>query len=284
MSSTYLTFVAVVVAVAAGLLPLVSAANEELWVVQKEGTDGDSGKPAFVKAFTVVAFAEIFDKTWFVTLILALQSGKRYAFYSSFAALAVHTVLAAALGFEIARLFKASTIDFMTAALFALFTILYAKDFYDADPEADMLKTGREEAGDGFNADECLVDKNKNDSSYASLPNTGATNAKSGGAAKSSSSPWSRMFGGFMVVFIAEWGDRTQFAMVGLHSSLPVVPVFLGSLLAFALLCLSAVCVAEIVANRSIRERHVFALVSLSFSVFTLVSLKSGFDNRKDGN
>jgi len=86
-----------------------------------------------------------------------------------------------------------------------------------------------------------------------------------------------------MLVFIAEWGDRTQFAMVGLHSSLPVVPVFIGSLVAFALLCFSAVCVADIVANRSIGERHVFAVVSFSFSIFALLALRSGFADKAAG-
>ena len=37
----------------------------------------------------------------------------------------------------------------------------------------------------------------------------------------------------FIAVFVAEWGDRTQVAMVTLHSSAPWVPVCIGSMVAF---------------------------------------------------
>eukprot|EP00966_Prymnesium_polylepis_P182729 4233694-Prymnesium_polylepis.1 len=33
----------------------------------------------------------------------------------------------------------------------------------------------------------------------------------------------------FSVVFIAEWGDRTQLVMIGLHASRPVVPIVVGA-------------------------------------------------------
>merc|ERR1719504_627454 len=67
------------------------------------------------------------------------------------------------------------------------------------------------------------------------------------------------------LMFIAEWGDRTQIAMIGLHSSLPVMPVFYGSLLAFFVLSLSAVLIAAVVDQQKISERTVAGLVSLSF-------------------
>jgi len=44
----------------------------------------------------------------------------------------------------------------------------------------------------------------------------------------------------FMGVFIAEWGDRTQIAMIGQHASQPLIPVCIGSLIAFFLLTVSA--------------------------------------------
>merc|ERR1719330_1578221 len=59
----------------------------------------------------------------------------------------------------------------------------------------------------------------------------------------------------FMGVFIAEWGDRTQIAMIGQHASQPLVPVFLGSVLAFFFLTLSAVGAATLLSGQKIRER-----------------------------
>jgi len=84
-------------------------------------------------------------------------------------------------------------------------------------------------------------------------------------------------------VFIAEWGDRTQLAMIGLHSSLPVLPVFYGSLLAFAMLSLSAVSVVAVVDQQKISERCCMGLVSFSFFVFAAMSLRDGIlENRTD--
>ena len=45
---------------------------------------------AFSKAFVNVALAEIFDKTWFVTLFMAIPYSKLASFLGAFSALAVH--------------------------------------------------------------------------------------------------------------------------------------------------------------------------------------------------
>lgn len=268
-------------------LPQLAASISE--IVYSGGAE--NAYKAFTKSMMVVGVAEVFDKTWFVTLVLSLKIGKQIAFLGSFAALAVHTLLSAVLGLAIARYVRASTLDFATAALFTLFAIMYAKDYYYADPDGDMISAGKEEA------DECFGDTpaEPGTSAYGGCGESQDCQGVSKcdeeqpktllqAVPQTKASPfWRKLFQAFLMVFVAEWGDRTQFAMIGLHSSLPVVPVFLGSLVAFFILCLSAVMVAAVVEKQPLSERLIYGCVSLSFVVFALLSLRDGMIARADG-
>merc|ERR1740129_1501833 len=78
----------------------------------------------------------------------------------------------------------------------------------------------------------------------------------------------------FVGVFIAEWGDRTQIAMIGQHASQPLVPVFAGSAVAFFLLTLSAVGLASVASRMKLSERLVHGLGAASFAIFSVLALK----------
>merc|ERR1719356_545542 len=79
------------------------------------------------------------------------------------------------------------------------------------------------------------------------------------------------------LTFIAEWGDRTQIAMIGLHSSKPLVPVCFGSAIAFLLLTASACLTAKFIGTRRLSETLVKGISAVSFAVFTLLSINDGF-------
>jgi len=57
----------------------------------------------FCRSLALVGVAELFDKTWFMGLLLALRYRARTVFVGSFAALFLHTILAAAMGYAFAR-------------------------------------------------------------------------------------------------------------------------------------------------------------------------------------
>lgn len=80
----------------------------------------------------------------------------------------------------------------------------------------------------------------------------------------------------FVAVFIAEWGDRTQVAMITLHSSAPWVPVCLGSLVAFLVLTLSAVLAASLLQQAKLSERVILAVSACSFLLFAALAFRDG--------
>lgn len=276
------------------------------------GMDPSSSLFVFWQSLLIVGVAELFDKTWFMGLLLALRYKKLTVFTGSVLALLLHTVLAAALGLAFAKMLSQRVLNFMAAFLFFTFAVLYAKDCYFSDPKGDALAAGKAEA-----AKDCGLEPNVDEAvdsgaesagctaaGAAVAPNTsaaqsgdestgstsGASSSEEGatGDARSellnvSSEPMNEcmVFAKcFMVVFIAEWGDRTQIAMIGQHASRPLIPVFLGSSVAFFLLTMSAVGTASLLAGRSLSERLVFGISSACFTLFAILALKDALSSR----
>eukprot|EP00746_Dinoflagellata_sp_MGD_P155162 gnl/MRDRNA2_/MRDRNA2_85230_c0_seq2.p1 gnl/MRDRNA2_/MRDRNA2_85230_c0~~gnl/MRDRNA2_/MRDRNA2_85230_c0_seq2.p1 ORF type:complete len:297 (-),score=37.24 gnl/MRDRNA2_/MRDRNA2_85230_c0_seq2:28-801(-) len=220
------------------------------------------------KSFVLIAIAELFDKTWFVALLMALKYDKFIVFWGCFSALLAHTIIAAIFGYTIARFVPVVFLHFGAAALYAFFALLFWQDYLNAAEDSDIIAAGKEEA-----AEECEADV---DDSY------GATQGTSQLVKKSGMRRLLKIFGTcFMAMFIAEWGDRTQIAMIGQHASQPLIPVCIGSALAFLVLTLSAVIVGSLMANTTLSEKTVHLVSALSFAVFSFLSFQDGLAQQK---
>merc|ERR1712014_179103 len=93
------------------------------------------------------------------------------------------------------------------------------------------------------------------------------------GVPKQKSKSLSRIFTEcWMAMFIAEWGDRTQIAMIGQHASQPIIPVCVGSLVAFFLLTVSAVMVGMFLDGMRLSEKKVHLVSSISFFIFAALA------------
>jgi len=81
---------------------------------------------------------------------------------------------------------------------------------------------------------------------------------------------------------MAEWGDRTQVALIALTSSLPVLPVCLGGICAKFLLTGSAVVMPCFVDKRRFSEVFMNGVTALSFAGFTALALLAGVKARNE--
>jgi len=232
-----------------------------------------SNLDAFFLSFCVVAMAEIFDKTWFVALVLAMRHDKRPVFWGSFCSLSVHVVIAASFGWYLSHMISMKALHFGVAILYGVFTILYAYD-WAASEGSDIVATGREEVAPSFQE---ARDANEEGALMAG-PAYGTVKAPiSGRLRPRRSSGFSDVFlVAFTAVFVAEWGDRTQIAMIGVHATQPLLPVMLGSTVAFGLLSLSAVVMSKFLGDRTLSETTVKGIVALSFAVFTAIAVYDG--------
>jgi len=247
----------------------------------------------FLRSVVLVGIAELFDKTWFMGLLMALKYDKVTVFMGSFLALFVHCFLAAAFGLAFAKFLSQHILHYLAAGLFAFFAVLYSWDLYQADPDGDAIQTGKEEAEESVSIEnkdkveegECTGGQQLVHTKSESMKITSAkipAGFEYGSFRADPKAPCKWVVFGkcFVAVFIAEWGDRTQFAMIGQHASQPLVPVFAGSVLAFFLLTLSAVLVASVLKDQRLSERLVHAVGAIAFAVFAVLSFRDALNDQ----
>ncbi|MBE9396543.1 TMEM165/GDT1 family protein [Pontibacterium sp. N1Y112] len=87
----------------------------------------------------------------------------------------------------------------------------------------------------------------------------------------------------FMLVFIAEFGDKSQIVCMTLAARYRPLPVMLGAIVAFSLLNLLGVTIGA-VAARWLPEWLVLAAVCLLFLLFGIQSLRENSEDDVDGN
>jgi len=208
---------------------------------------------AFVESFYVVSIAELFDKTWFVAMLLGLAYTVRSAFWASCVAQSIHTCIAASFGMGISTIIPVSTLHFIVSGVFGLMTIFYANEWYEADPFADAsvedAKAQKKEKEDAE------INHGMLDAAFVSC---------------------------FVIVFMAEWGDRTQVALIALTTSLPVLPVCLGGLVAKFLLTGTALLMPSIVDKRRFSDTFMNGVTAISFAGFTALALLAGVKARNE--
>lgn len=211
-----------------------------------------------MQTIVLVGSAEIFDKTFFIAMVLAMQYRKKGAsvFLGCYSALLVHVLIAALCGYAISTLMSPRALDMAAAILYAVFAGLYAKDYLSADADS-----------------KCEFEDTQNEFACAEteVENYGIINSKKLGKPIQNVT-MKVLMAGFTATFIGEFGDRTQIAMIGQHASQPIVPVCIGSSIAFFILCLIAVVSGNYLSDCAVTERQVCLIGGLSFATFAVVS------------
>jgi putative Ca2+/H+ antiporter (TMEM165/GDT1 family) len=206
----------------------------------------DPALAAFGSSFTAITLAELGDKTFFVALLLAARHRARWVFTGAFAALAVVTVVSLAVGYGLRSLLPASLVPWLAAALFGGFGLKLL---------IDAQGLGANAAAEEAEEAEELVEQAE--------------------ARHPSATAWGVMREAFALVFIAELGDRTQFATIFLATGpgFGFAALLAGSLLGHALVTALAVGAGRWIGQR-ISERLLFQLSGGLFLVFALVALR----------
>ena len=206
----------------------------------------DPGLTAFGSSLTAITLAELGDKTFFMALILAVRHRPRWVFIGAFSALAAVTLISLGLGYGLKELLPQGVVPWIAAALFLGFGL---KLLFDAQGMA--ANAAEAEAQDA----ESVIDRAENGHCY--------------------STAWSVIWEAFGLVFIAELGDRTQFATIFLAAApgFTFAGLLAGSLLGHAVVTALAVGAGQWIGKR-VNEALLYRLSGGLFLVFGLVSLK----------
>ena len=209
----------------------------------------DPGVAAFGASLTAITLAELGDKTFFMALILAARHRARYVFLGAFAALTAVTLISLALGYGLRELLPASVVPWLAAALFLGFGLKLL---------VDAQRMG---------ADEAEEEEKEAEQAIAEAESR-----------HSISTTWAVIWEAFVLVFIAELGDRTQFTTIFLATA----PVFTfagllaGTLAGHALVTWLAVGAGKWIGGR-ISEQLLYRLSGGLFMVFGIVALQQAF-------
>jgi putative Ca2+/H+ antiporter (TMEM165/GDT1 family) len=207
----------------------------------------DPSLAAFGSSLTAITLAELGDKTFFMALILAVRHRARWVFIGSFAALTAVTLISLALGYGLRELLPQSLVPWLAAVLFLSFGI---KLLIDAQGMAANAATEeKEEAEQAINTAE---------------------------SSKAFNTAWAVIWEAFVLVFIAELGDRTQFTTIFMATA-PAQVFSFGGLLAGTLLGHALVTWLAVGAGKWIgqwvNERLLYHLSGGLFLVFGLAAL-----------
>ena len=207
----------------------------------------DPSLAAFGSSLTAITLAELGDKTFFMALILAVRHRARWVFIGSFAALTAVTLISLALGYGLRELLPQSLVPWLAAVLFLSFGI---KLLIDAQGMAANAATDEKaEAEQAINTAE---------------------------SSKVFNTAWAVIWESFVLVFIAELGDRTQFTTIFMATA-PAQVFSFGGLLAGTLLGHALVTWLAVGAGKWIgqwvNERLLYRLSGGLFLVFGLAAL-----------
>lgn len=237
----------------------------------------------FISSLSLIIVSELGDKTFFIAAILAMKNSRTVVFVASMLALGIMTILASALGVA-ANIIPKSYIHYASVILFILFGLKMLKEGYDMSSD---------EAQEEINAVESSLEKREHiNENGARLPN-GTSPVRSyttedpetGVICSIPEVPFTtkvrRKFLAlvslafiqtFTMIFIAEWGDRSQISTLVLAARENFVSVTLGALLGHFLCTGLAVLGGRFIATK-ISVKTVTIVGGFVFLIFAAVSL-----------
>lgn len=198
---------------------------------------------AFVAGLLLITISELGDKTFFIAVLLACRHSRSLVLAGVVAALAAMTLLSVLMGRVLTFLPQA----YINWAEILLFLGFGAKLLLQASKLPSKLAC-QEACQEAVEAVE-----------QASLKIPQPTHI-------------GIMLQAFTMTFLAEWGDRTQIATIGLAASKNAVGVTLGAILGHTICAAIAVIGGKLIANH-ISERTITFIGGSLFLVFAAVGL-----------
>lgn len=210
---------------------------------------------AFGNSIAMIIVTELGDKTFFIAAILAMRHPQLVIFAGAMTALALMTVLSAAIGFALPTVLPRQYTHYAAMILFVYFGLKLLKEGCDMVYKGEGL--GPSEELD--EVEQSLKDKVEDD--------TGKCEA--GIIEKREKHRKSILLQAFTLTFLAEWGDRSQIATIALASAKDPIGVTAGGVLGHSLCTGLAVIGGKVIAGR-ISERAVLIVGGFVFLAFAI--------------
>jgi Ca2+/H+ antiporter, TMEM165/GDT1 family len=215
---------------------------------------------AFTAGLLLITVSELGDKTFFIALFLAIRYSRRLVFTGATLALAAMTIISVLLG-QVASLLPKTYIHYAAIALFLGFGL---KLLYDASQMPKVPEVCEVDV-DGVVASEACEEQEE----AAELVNQAELQLAKHATAIAI------VLKVFTLTFVAEWGDRTQFATITLAAAQNPIGVTLGAILGHAICAAIAVIGGRFIA-KYLSERWLTVIGGVLFLIFGAVTWIEG--------
>ncbi len=196
----------------------------------------------FTKSLIAITLFELGDKTFLIGAILASKHPRRWVFAGAMVALAAMTLISVVFG-QAVTLLPARWVKMAEIVLFAAFGLKLLYDAWQMPVQAPSC--------------------GELDEAEAAVAEAEAKLKRSG--------PLAIMIEACSLVFVAEWGDRTQFTTIALAADYSAMSVIFGGILGHAICAALAVVCGRWVCGR-LSERTLTILGGILFLVFAAIA------------
>ncbi|CCF59858.1 hypothetical protein KAFR_0I00770 [Kazachstania africana CBS 2517] len=263
------------------IIPLISAASVDI-TNQAAGSDElpKSGFSSFIMAISMIGISEIGDKTFLIAALMAMRHPRWVVFSSAASSLIVMTVLSGVVGHTFVSFIPQRYTSFAAGILFLLFgyklTMEGLEMSKDAGVEEEMAEVEEEIAikdmNKGMNdieAGGAVSDKMAKNQSVVNM-----TLQKINNLASLVFSPvWIQIFA---MVFLGEFGDRSQISIIAMASDNNYWYTIFGGVVGHAICTAFAVIGGRFIATK-ISMRTVTLGGAFFFFIFALVYIWDAF-------
>lgn len=241
------------------------------------GTDDTKFMSSTFTSLMVIIATELGDKTFFIAAILAMRHGRMLVYSGAMLALALMHILSSMMGLALPSLLPRKYTHFASAVLFLYFGFRLLKDAHEMDGEgpSEELQEAEEELGikkddDSGNSNN---DDDRNDDIEFGKESRSPSRGSGGGNSLFAGDAFKVFSQSFTLTFLAEWGDRSQIATIGLAASKNVMGVILGGVVGHALCTGLAVVGGRMLATRISAKTvaYVGGFLFLAFSFHAFV-------------
>ncbi|KAJ2787776.1 GCR1-dependent translation factor 1 [Coemansia interrupta] len=232
---------------------------------------------SLVASILMIFVSEIGDKTFLIAAILAMSNPRSTIFLASCSALWLMSVLSAFLGHAVVTFVPMSWVSLAAAVMFLVFGVRLLQEAKDMDgseiaKEMDEVEAelGEKDAARGqamLEAGEAAYAVNVGEQERGARDDGSSTLRSLRNLCSLLLSPV--FVETFVLVFLAEWGDRSQLATIALGAAKNVYGVALGTILGHTCCTAVAVLGGQLLASRISVKKVTFA-GGVLFIIFAL--------------
>ncbi|KAH0826057.1 hypothetical protein J3R83DRAFT_2819 [Lanmaoa asiatica] len=238
----------------------------------------------------MIIFSEIGDKTFLIAAILAMRHPRFVVFAGAFSSLLLMSLLSAEMGHLLPKLVPKEWIQIAAGVLFLVFGSKMIMEAREMQSGSEKMQEEMRETAEEIETDAAEMGTTESNGYSIPLERLEEGEARAPApprkATKSNITDGTRNFcnlvlgpvfaQSFLLTFLGEWGDRSQFATIALGATHNVYLVTLGTVIGHTA-CTSLAVIAGRYISTKVSVKHVTLGGAMLFLIFGVIYLYESF-------